>query len=157
MSSLDSKLRRRTDFLGSTLYNLTWKKRDTPSGLSISALRASARRTSAKDSTSSPTRPKAGYVTPSARDWKDTPGMALYAADGRKRIDQLPRIAAVMDLPVENCRFSHLQKKSTDSGKEPNGPSAKTKSSVLLNPELARWLMGLPSIFCECAVTETAS
>ena len=45
-SSLESKLRQRTDSVGSTLYALTWKQRATPSGLQICALRASARRTS---------------------------------------------------------------------------------------------------------------
>lgn len=31
------------------------------------------------------------WVTPSARDWKDTPGMTTERPDGRSRIDQLPR------------------------------------------------------------------
>src|SRR5690606_10538905 len=34
------------------------------------------------------------WVTPSARDWKDTPGMATEAGD-RNRVDQLPRQMAV--------------------------------------------------------------
>lgn len=34
----------------------------------------------------------AGWVTPSSRDWKDTPGMAVQA-EGRTRTDQLPRQA----------------------------------------------------------------
>jgi hypothetical protein len=33
----------------------------------------------------------ATWVTPSARDWKDTPGMATVGPNGRNRIDQLPR------------------------------------------------------------------
>lgn len=55
MSCLESRLRARTASLGSTLYSLTWKRRDTPQGRSICALRASAPRTSAKDSTGWPT------------------------------------------------------------------------------------------------------
>lgn len=35
----------------------------------------------------------AGWVTASARDWKDTPGMATEREDGRSRLDQLPRQA----------------------------------------------------------------
>ena len=35
----------------------------------------------------------ADWVTPSARDWKDTPGMATERPDGRNRTDQLPRQA----------------------------------------------------------------
>lgn len=31
------------------------------------------------------------WVTPSSRDWKDSPGMATERPDGRSRIDQLPR------------------------------------------------------------------
>lgn len=49
-SSLVSKLQARTASRGSILFTLTWKKRSTPSQRSISALRASVRRTSVKDS-----------------------------------------------------------------------------------------------------------
>lgn len=52
-NSLENRLRRKTASLGSTLYRLTWKVRTTPSGRSISALRASVLRTSASDSASS--------------------------------------------------------------------------------------------------------
>jgi len=60
--SLENKLRQKTDLVGSTLYKLTWKERTTPSGHSISALRASAHRTSGKDFGSWP--------TPTTRDHK---------------------------------------------------------------------------------------
>lgn len=58
--SLESRLRQRTALLGSTLYTLTWKERVTPLLRSISALRASVPRISAKDCTS--------WVTPQAMD-----------------------------------------------------------------------------------------
>lgn len=58
--SLESRLRAKTDSLGSTLYKLTWKGRDTPQQHLISALRASVRRTS--DSVSS------GWPTPTANN-----------------------------------------------------------------------------------------
>ena len=87
--SLANRLRLRTDSLGSTLFVLRWKARTTPSGRSISALRASVPPTS--DSVFS------SWVTPSARDWKDTPGMSTSGMnpDGSERIrnDQLPRQA----------------------------------------------------------------
>lgn len=35
----------------------------------------------------------AGWVTPTVRDWKDTPGMATERPDGKSRLDQLPRQA----------------------------------------------------------------
>ena len=60
--SLENRLRQKTASVGSTLYKLTWKERTTPSGLSISALRASVRRTSGKDFGSWP--------TPTTRDHK---------------------------------------------------------------------------------------
>lgn len=50
-SALVSRLRQKTASLGSSLYRLTWKVRVTPSGRSISALRASVRRTSDNDCT----------------------------------------------------------------------------------------------------------
>ena len=49
-TSLENRLRAKTDGLGSTLYKLTWKHWDLPSGRQICALRASVRRTSGKDS-----------------------------------------------------------------------------------------------------------
>ena len=60
--SLESRLRARTQSLGSTLYKLTWKPWVTPSGPSRSRLRASVLRTSATAST--------GWPTPSTRDYK---------------------------------------------------------------------------------------
>lgn len=53
--SLVNKLQARTASHGSTLYNLTWKRRNTPSQLSIFALRASVRRTSGNASSGWPT------------------------------------------------------------------------------------------------------
>src|SRR5947209_12471983 len=53
--SLASRLRQQTDLLGSTLFRLTWKRRTTPSGRQIYALRASGRRTSDNACTSWPT------------------------------------------------------------------------------------------------------
>ena len=97
-SSLASRLQARTASLGSTLYRLTWKDRATPAGQSIPALRASARRTSDSDCT--------GWVTPSARDWKDTPGMATERPDGRSRLDQLPRQAALAGWPTPKASDS---------------------------------------------------
>lgn len=118
---LANRLQARTASHGSTLYHLTWKLRVTPLGRLIPALRASVRRISGKDCTGWPT-PRAaeagpdfailqrlrsggfslqtvaqmsGWTTPSARDWKDTPGMATVRSDGRSRLDQLPRQAAL--------------------------------------------------------------
>jgi len=59
-SSLESRLRAKTASVGSTLYQLTWKPRATPSGRQICALRASVRRTSASDFSSE----QRGWPTP---------------------------------------------------------------------------------------------
>lgn len=59
-SSWVSKLQVKTVLLGSTLYRLTWKEQNTPSGRQIPALRASALRTSDRDFI--------GWPTPKAAD-----------------------------------------------------------------------------------------
>lgn len=172
--SLASKWRARTASLGSTLYTLTWKVRATPSGRSTPALRASARRTSDSDSTGWRT-PQAqvgsgggqakramgetrhgsnlndfamlaGWVTPSTRDWKDTPGMATVRSDGSSRLDQLPRQAALAG-PA----------RLTATGELLTGSTAGMESGGQLNPAHSRWLMGLPVSWDECAPIKNAS
>lgn len=130
--SLENRLRARTALLGSTLFNLTWKSRATPSQRSISALRALARPTSDNDCT--------GWLTPSARDWKDSAGMATSRPDGRSRIDQLPRQAQL-----------------ARSGTMQTGLGAQISAAALLNPAHSRWLMGLPPAWDDCAPTEMRS
>ena len=88
----------------------------------------------------------AGWVTPSARDGKDTPGMAAERLDGRNRTDQLPRQAAT----TYPCRL-------TVSGKMLTGFCAGMESGGQLNPALARWLMGLPPEWDDCAAMVTPS
>jgi len=68
-SLLASRLRARLEGSGSPLYNSTWKTWDLPSGLQISALRASAPRTSGKGSTGVPS----GWATPVANDDNKSP------------------------------------------------------------------------------------
>lgn len=67
-SSLESRLRALTASAGGTLYKLTWKERTTPARRSISALRASAPRTSASASTG----PRSGWATPVATEIGNT-------------------------------------------------------------------------------------
>lgn len=82
------------------------------------------------------------WSSPSARDWKDTPGMAKETED-RARLDQLPRQA-------------HLA--SEHSGNS-NGTNAQTAGSgpFLLNPRFSLWLQGLPDAWASCAEQAIAS
>ncbi len=136
-SSLVSRLRAKTQTHGSTLYTLTWKPWTMPSGRSRFRLRASVRRTSATGST--------GWVTPTTRDWKDTPGMSALR-DGEQRLDQLPRQAY---LVTATRRTAH--------GETLTGSCAAMESGGQLNPAHSRWLMGLPRAWDACAVTAMQS
>lgn len=167
---LENRLRAAMAESGSMLYALTWKRWDMQSGPPIFALRASARRTSdsvcigwptpitndAKGSTHCNDRNGnpllkqpgavrlASWVTPSSRDWKDSPGMSQTGTnpDGseRARLDQLPRQVSLVD-----------------SGGMPTGSTAVTKNTGQLNPEHSRWLMGFPAAWGCCAATVTPS
>ena len=149
-SCLESKLRALLVTAGSTEYVQTWRPLVTPAGRSYSGHTASARRTS--DSGCSGWRtPRmrdhhpsgghkngsqdqvelahqaqlAGWVTPSSRDWKDTPGMATTGTnpDGstRTRVDMLPRQAAI-------------------SGVTPSTSPVATAKRGALASDLPRWL-----------------
>ena len=88
---LTLKMMARLEGLGSTLYSATWKAQVTPAQRLLFRLRASVRRTSVTDFT--------GWVKPTTRDWKDTPGMVAQR-DGQDRVDQLPRQAYLAGWPT---------------------------------------------------------
>lgn len=113
-SSLESRLQARLSSLGSTLYTLIWKPWTTPSGPSRFRLRASARRTSETDCS--------GWVTPTTRDHKDTPGMVAQR-DGLDRVDQLPRQAYLAGWPTATANTK--DQPETQRGLESLGGAAK--------------------------------
>lgn len=61
--------------------------------------------------------PSTGWPTPSARDWKDSPGMAPHALnpDGsrRSRLDQLPRVALLAGWPTPTEQDSASARNAT--------------------------------------------
>jgi hypothetical protein len=74
---------------------------------------------------------QATWATPSARDWKDTPGMSTTGVnpDGstRTRLDQLPRQVQAV------------------SGTTTNGSPEQTERRGALAPVFVAWLMGVPA------------
>lgn len=95
---LVNRLQAKTASVGSTLYCLTWKQRDTPGGGSIFALRASVRRTSVSDFGGL----EHGWSTPTVRDHKDTGNLetSMYRQDGKLRDDTVPRQAWLAGWPT---------------------------------------------------------
>lgn len=97
--SMESRLRARMQTLGSTLYTLTWKPWNTPSGRLRFRLRASVRRTSATEPTGSqcvvlggvwvPVALLKSWPTPAARDFRTSNSKPISERGGGKKGEQL--------------------------------------------------------------------
>jgi hypothetical protein len=97
--SLESRLQARMVSPGWTLYALTAKRRDTPSGLSIYALRASAHRTSGNGF--------GGWPTPCAADNRDRGSWDDPAIQRRKEIGksiELSMLVGVAGWPTPTAQ-----------------------------------------------------
>lgn len=179
-SSLVNKLRARLQSLGSTLYTLTWKPWVTPSGLSLSRLRASARHTSVTDFTGWPTptasladkgvRSTLGGIREAMRNhgpdlgavaclssWA-TPTTRDWKSGGTDLTNSLIRKDGKLrnDL-LDYQAFLAGPARLTADGQVLTGLAAKTTNGGPLNPALSRWLMGLPPGWDDCAPMETQS
>lgn len=96
-SSLESRLRARTDLAGSILYRLTWKHRATPSQGQIFALRAMAAPTSASDFTSQ------GWPTPNTLDTIDRKAMRPSRAATGRTTGYLTEMVPLAGWPTPNA------------------------------------------------------
>lgn len=174
--SLASNLRALTQTTGSTLYKLTWKEWVMPSGRARFRLRASAHRISGTGLTGWPTPTAsntknayqdaekviarklagrqsnlqdfaclAGWPTPAARDHKGG-YQGGRMRNGKLSTDTLDVVAQIADAA-----------RLTASGDLLTGCFAGMKSGGQLNPNLSRWLMGIPQEWEKSAPTETPS
>ena len=109
----------------STLYNHKPKTVHTPCGRPILVIRASALRTSETERT--------GWVTPTSRDHKDSPGMVAQR-DGKDRVDQLPRQAYLAGWPTPHANST-------------TGPGSAGRQGGL-NIQTAAQLAGWPTPSC---------
>lgn len=165
--SLANKLRQKTDMLGSTLYNLTWKEWVTPAGRSFPLLRATGRRTkdtdnslerkgwpSEKASAAGPDfaivdRPGAGspslatmaqfasWVLPTTRDWKDSGSDIKPRSDGTERFDQLPRQANLAGWPTTGA--ADATRGSPETPEQQKARGANVGMSLIDVAHMATW------------------
>lgn len=161
---------RSTEALPSGKFSETWPVSGTMRAGSVSPLPMWAPPTSGNGSGSWPTsRTVTGgaesaehiqaavdsWATPSTRDWKDTPGMAVEAVnpDGsmRRRDDQLGRQAGQFDPGPTPSLFGEPMAPSDSSPVTPKGRAA-TGSRAAYNPRFGLWLMGMPVDWLDAAV-----
>jgi hypothetical protein len=157
-SYLANRLSARLQGCGSTLYSLTWKTSTTPAGRQICALRASAPRTSAKDTI--------GWPSPVVNDSKGS-DYAYSRGDHSKPALKLGGAAklAAWATPTPTVRD---HKDGSAIGTAPvnallgrqvwlAGSSAQMANGARLNPDHSRWLMGFPTVWACCGATAMQS
>lgn len=156
--SLESRLQARMDVNGSPEYVLTWKHWGMQSGPPICALRASARRTSGKGSS--------GWPTPQRHDaqgGKTPEQVAAMRARGHgvSNLNEVCYVAGwatptVGDAIKATPRSKQGLPKQIHGRTPPQSPAGTERRGVL-NPALARWLMGFPAAWDDCGATAMPS
>lgn len=180
-SSLENRLRRQLDSVGSTKYAQTWKVKVTPSGRRYLAHTVSARRISASGCTGWLTPCKqdgpnggpsqgvdrlpgavatAGWMTP--RTPTGGPSSNMNPAHMHKLEEEVTLCGWAMPTGrdykdgasnLENVPINGLLGRQVSLSRAPTG----NKGGYRLNPHFSRWLMGFPPAWCDCAATAMQS
>jgi hypothetical protein len=117
-------------------YTHRWKVWPLKGGPQIPALRAKPRPTIAA---------LAGWATPSATAWGDTPETHLARKEAARAAGKS------MGLVVSNLDAQARLTSPADSGTPSTSSTAATAKSGVLNPAFSLWLMGLPSAWLTAA------